>query len=165
MRQTKSYAACWDKALSLKNGTGARAAAVASSRKDDVLAAAKSCAASKFHGNLYQAYVLKSAYYYQLLPWYAAMPGRVHVLTLERLDADALKNLVENFLGLPFLGSREAYKTLGQVEGLVTAKRNAARDGGATSLGDEDRATLDDFYRPMNRKLDALLGFATGYPT
>ena len=47
----------------------------------------------------------------------------------------------------------------------MTAKRNAARDGGETSIADGDRATLDDFFRPMNRKLDALLGVETGYPT
>ena len=43
-------------------------------------------------------------------------------------------------------------------------KRNVARDGGVSALSEEHAAALDDFFRPMNRKLDLLLGRPTGYP-
>ena len=111
--------------------------------------------------------MLKSAYYYQLLPWFAGQ-GRhsLHVLTLEGFDATALQRLLV-FAGLKFVGDG-AYKSLAQVEGLVSAQRNVARDGGTGKIEDEHRALLDDYFRPMNRKLDALLapvlGRPTGYP-
>ena len=191
MRHTGNYAKCWDKALGLepsdaadrrkmrrnwdklqtrayKNATARRAGDVVVDDAPRVLElAAGDCQPKRFHNNLFQAYVLKSAYYYQLLPWFAGQ-GRhsLHVLTLEGFDATALQRLLV-FAGLKFVGDG-AYKSLAQVEGLVSAQRNVARDGGTGKIEDEHRALLDDYFRPMNRKLDALLapvlGRPTGYP-
>ena len=164
MRQTTRYAKCWHEHVALTGANATDENARAAAWHPGVRDAVKKCAPMKFHGNLFQAYVLKSAYYYQLLPWFHAMPGKVRVLTLETLDATSLRGLVEEFLGLPFLGAGRGYRDEGQVKDLVTARRNVARDGGVQTISDEHRKTLDDFFRPMNRKLDALLGWRTGYP-
>ena len=86
-----------------------------------------------------------------------------HVLTLEAFGARALEDVLA-FAGLRFLGD-SAYKSLDQVTGLVTAQRNVARDGGAQKIEAAHKAELDAYFKPMNRKLDALLGWKSGYPT
>ena len=188
MAHTARYATCWDKRLGLefsdaekrrtmrrgwgqaeklryKNDTAARAATVVDADAALVLdLASGACAPKAFHNNLFQAYVLKSAYFYQLLPWFAGQ-GRhnVHVLTLEAFGARALEDVLA-FAGLRFLGD-SAYKSLDQVTGLVTAQRNVARDGGAQKIEAAHKAELDAYFKPMNRKLDALLGWKSGYLT
>jgi len=162
MKHTQRYANCWDTALGLAANESA-ARDVASTRVEKIgdLASGR-CAPINFHGNLFQAYVLKSAYYYQLLPWFAHFPSSVYVDVLERFDDAAVARMVE-WLGLPYLGA-DGYKSSSVVVELTSAKRNVARDGGASALDAEHAATLDDFFRPMNRKLDLLLGRPTGYP-
>ena len=91
------------------------------------------CSPARFEGNLFQAYVLKSAYFYQLLPWLLATePGledpfgpnrRLHVATLERFDAAALQRLLD-FLELERLGPA-GYVSLQEINALVAARRNA----------------------------------------
>jgi hypothetical protein len=68
-----------------------------------------------------------------------------------------------SWLGLPYLGEN-GYKDQEAVVALAGAKRNVARDGGVLALSEELAAELDSFFRPMNRKLDLLLGWPTGYP-
>ena len=66
------------------------------------------------------------------------------------------------WLELPYVGEN-GYKDQEAVVALAGAKRNVAEDGGV-SADDEHAAALDDFFRPMNRKLDLALGRPTGYP-
>ena len=68
-----------------------------------------------------------------------------------------------SWLELPYVGEN-GYKDQEAVVALAGAKRNVARDGGVSALSEEHAAALDDFFRPMNRKLDLLLGRPTGYP-
>ena len=90
MKHTADYAACWDDALGLShNESSAHEVAWTRAEKIGDLASGR-CAPINFHGNLFQAYVLKSAYYYQLLPWFAHFPSRVYVDVLEHFDDDAV---------------------------------------------------------------------------
>ncbi len=162
MKHTADYASCWDDALGLTtNESSAHEVAWTRAEKIGDLASGR-CAPINFHGNLFQAYVLKSAYYYQLLPWFAHFPSRVYVDVLERFDDAAVQRMVA-WLELPYLGEN-GYKSHDAVVELAGAKRNVARDGGVLALSEELAAELDSFFRPMNRKLDLLLGRPTGYP-
>lgn len=161
IERTTRYAECWDVGLLGVNITLGPDLPVETIM---ALAAPNRCSPTKFEPNLFQAYVLKSAYYYQLLPWLANMPDATRnfvILTLERFDSSEFARLF-NFLNL----SLEDLS----LQHLADAKYNTARDGGKSSLSDAQRRRLDDFFRPFNQKLDRLVGpllggRSTGYPT
>lgn len=163
MQRTRRYARCWDDGLK-RNVTLDNIQRV----RNVILGLADTkCAPQKFDPNLFQAYVLKSAYYYQLLPWLAAVPNLL-VLVLERFKPSELKRLFA-FLGLPFVDMQTGYPSMLKVRKLVHTRKNAARDGGEARIGPKHKATLDNFFRPANRKLDALIRPlldqpTTGYP-
>ena len=161
MKHTADYSKCWDDALGLSTNESS-AHEVAWTRAERSATWRPAGAPYQLPGNLFQAYVLKSAYYYQLLPWFAHFPSRVYVDVLERFDDAAIQRMVA-WLELPYVGEN-GYKDQEAVVALAGAKRNVARDGGVSALSEEHAAALDDFFRPRNRKLDLLLGRPTGYP-
>ncbi|KAJ1460968.1 P-loop containing nucleoside triphosphate hydrolase protein [Pelagophyceae sp. CCMP2097] len=97
--RTERYAACWDAALQRPAGASAANASAFVERilghPARILEVAAECPPKKFDGNLFQAYVLKSAYFYQLLPWFATAPGNIHVSLLERFGPDELRTVPE----------------------------------------------------------------------
>ena len=176
--RTTRFAACWDAAL--KRSLKLEDFSQQHTRSEVRRLASTTCNVKRFEPNAFQAYVLKSAYYYQFLPWLAAVDDSrtsFAVLTLETFGRMELKRLLESFLGLALFttdddrgGPRDGFRNEDELMALVTQRRNVARDGGKESLPPDMRALLDDYFRPMNAKLDGLIapllgGRPTGYPT
>lgn len=164
IERTRRYARCWDTALRANVTLDSLQAPL-------VKKSTAKCAPKRFESNLFQAYLLKSAYYYQLLPWLANLATKhfertMIVLTLESFTVDELRRLFV-FLKLPV---PDIFKDGKSIDDLVQARHNAARDGGKATMTPHQRNTLDNFFRPLNRKLDGLVapllgGRQTGYLT
>jgi len=151
--RTTRYAYCWDQQLGLSFDLSR------DSLRIHRLAAGR-CHPRRFEPNLFQAYVLKSAYYYQLLPWLAglAQPLSEHavILCLEHLTPLTLSRLVTTFLHLPLVHATQGYTDIEQVHDLVQSKRNVARDLSA-KIPTGIQHSLNEFFRPFNKKLDKLV--------
>lgn len=164
VRRTSRYARCWDEGLgnaTVRLGPDfPRAKAVA-------LAAPSECAPKNFDPNLFQAYVLKSAYFYQLLPWLATPDDPVANFCLLTIDTFGPAELTRLFGFLDLQASD--FRNGETIANLAAARHNTARDGGLSDMSPSQRVLLDDFFRPMNRKLDILVkpllgGRTTGFP-
>ena len=140
------------------------------------LATGGACNVRRYEKNLFQAYVLKSAYYYQLLPWFAGVDDPRASFIISTLEAFGRSELarVLDFLGLAIFAQdhprRDGFHHEADLLKLVSAKRNVARDGGISKMSSDQRRRLDNIFRPMNHKLDVLTapllgGRPTGYPT
>ncbi|KAJ8600320.1 hypothetical protein CTAYLR_000629 [Chrysophaeum taylorii] len=164
MERATNYARCWDVAA---NETSNLDDLRLEKNRRTVATLAQRCAPKRFEPNLFQAYVLKSAYYYQLLPWLAPLDAPTKsaaVVVLEHFVDDP----TEFIRLLAFLGLTPS--VFDDIHALVSARHNPARDGGLNTLTPAQKLTLDDFFRPYNRKLDTLVApllgrAATGYPT
>ena len=104
--------------------------------------------------------MLKSAYYYQLLPWFAHFPSRVYVDVLEQFDDAAVQRMVA-WLGLPYLGEN-GYKDQEAVVALAGAKRNVARDGGVLALSEEACCGARFFFSTDEPQARFVTGAADG---